>query len=75
MVLERNIFGARDEHFSAGDEHVENVHSNFSHTHTQLASYQQLPNRPNIDMIAFHRYSPPNAIAFSVGLNGLRRPT
>ena len=52
FVLETNSFGARhahvwqggDEHFSdrdkgfnAGEEHVENAHSNFSHTRAQPA--------------------------------------
>ena len=36
---------------------VENARSNFNHTHT--ASYQRLPNRPQINMIATHKYSPP----------------
>ena len=32
------MFRAGDEHFSAGDKHIENVRFNFSHTHTQLAT-------------------------------------
>ena len=31
-----------DKHFSAGDEQAENVHSNFSHTHSQLPAKQNL---------------------------------
>ena len=45
--------------FSAGDEHIENPCSNFSHSHT--ASYQQLSNRTYmyLEMIATHnKYSP-----------------
>ena len=87
-MQETNTFCAGGEHFSAGDECVENAHSNFSHT--QTASYQQLPNRPWVEMIATHKYSPPKtggithlrvyaastsctyAVAFSAGLNGLQ---
>ena len=36
IVLEMNTFGAGDKHFNVGDERVEIVHANFSHTHTQL---------------------------------------
>ena len=44
LVLDAHPFCAGgDEHFSAGDEHVKNARSNFSHTHK--ASYQRLPNR------------------------------
>ena len=44
-------------HFSAGDKHVENVHSKLQpHTHT--ASYQQLPTKPYVRMIATHMYPP-----------------
>ena len=41
---------------TAGHKRVENQkeHSNFSNTHT--ASYQRLPNRTYIKMIAIHRY-------------------
>ena len=38
LVLETDAFCAGDKHFSAGDERVENECSNFSHTHTQLAT-------------------------------------
>ena len=45
LSLEMNGFGTGDEHFSAGDEHfsaadelIENACSNFSHTHTKLAT-------------------------------------
>ena len=42
LALETNVFHAGDEHFSAGDEHVENARLGFSqtqtHTHTQLAT-------------------------------------
>ena len=54
---EMNAFRAGDEHFSARDERVENALSNFSHKHT--ASYQRLPSRPWVEMIATHKYSPP----------------
>ena len=44
FVLEMNILvldmGAfcvgGDEHFCPGDKHIENMHSNFNHTHSQL---------------------------------------
>ena len=42
--------------FGAGDERIENVLLNFSHTHT--ASYQQLPNKPYVEMIVTCRNSP-----------------
>ena len=56
-MLDTQAFRAGgDEHFSAGDEHVANAHSNFSHTHT--ASYQRLPNRTYIELtsenVRFH---------------------
>ena len=60
LALGQIFFGAGDEricagdkHFGAGDEYVENARSNFSHTHThtQVASCQRLPN-------CTHRYSP-----------------
>ena len=38
LALKVNAFHAADEHFSAGDEHVENTCSSFSQTHTQLAT-------------------------------------
>ena len=57
MALETNTFCAGDEHFSAGDEHVENAWLIFSHTH--IASYQQLPKRTYVEMNATHRYFPP----------------
>ena len=38
LTLEANAFCAGDEHFSAGDQHIENTRSSFSHTHTQLAT-------------------------------------
>ena len=64
FVLETNTFGtgdehvwagdeciwAGDEHFSAKDEGIENVCSSVSHTRT--TSYQQIPNRVNVEMIA-----------------------
>ena len=34
LVLEMNAFHAGNEHFSAGDEHVENVRLNFSQAQT-----------------------------------------
>ena len=39
LALEANVFHAGDEHFSAGDEHVENVHLKFSHTHTDTHTH------------------------------------
>ena len=38
-----NVFRARDEHFSAGDNALK-MHFQASATHTLTASYQQLPN-------------------------------
>ena len=57
MVLETNAFHVGDKHFNGGGECVEKTRSNFSHTYA--ASYQQLPNRTYVGMIATHRYSPP----------------
>ena len=34
LTLEMNAVHTGDEHFSAGDEHVQIGHSDFSHTHT-----------------------------------------
>ena len=48
LALER--VHPEDEHFSAGDERVENARSSVSHTHT--ASYQRLRNRIYVGMIA-----------------------
>ena len=51
LVLDTHAFCAGgDEHSSARDEHVENTRSNFSHTHTHTASYQQLPNRTYVEL-------------------------
>ena len=47
-----NTFGSSDKHFSAGSKYVQNVHSNFTHTHTATYSYQQLSNRTCLEMIA-----------------------
>ena len=47
-----NAFCHSDEHFSAGNEHVENASSNFTHTHT--ACYHWLSNRTYLKMIATH---------------------
>ena len=41
-MLEANTFRAGDEYFSAGDERIEKVHSNFSHTHTDSLVYTRL---------------------------------
>ena len=61
MVLETDAFCAGDKHFSAGDERVENECSNFSHTHT--ASYQRLPSKAYVEMIASHSCSRSNTSA------------
>ena len=45
--------------FSAGEEHVENAYSNFSHTHTASYMYQQVPNKTYVKIIVTHRYSLP----------------
>ena len=51
MALEMNEFHAGDEHYSAGDERVENaIRASATHTHT--SSYQQLPSRNYVEMIA-----------------------
>ena len=47
--------------FHTGDKHVENARSTFSHIHT--ASYQRIPNRTYVKMIASHSYSPANTDA------------
>ena len=59
LVLEMNAF-------RAGDEHAENAHSNFSHTHTHTASYQRLPNKTYIEMIASRNYSVPRTDAIEL---------
>ena len=59
LALETNTLLAEDEHFSAGDQRVENARSNFMQPHTHTASYQRLPNRSYVEMIATHKYSPP----------------
>ena len=61
-----NTFGAGDNTFCAGDEHF-SAEANALKTHiqssvtTHTTSYQQLPNRIRLRMIASHRYmySPP----------------
>ena len=57
LALEMNVFHAGNEHFSTGDERVENVRLSFSHnththTHTHTHSYQWLPSRIYVEMIA-----------------------
>ena len=47
----------------AGDRHVENVRSNFSHTHTH--SYN-VATRTYVEMIASHSYSPPKTGAAEI---------
>ena len=80
LKLEANTFRARDEHFSASNEHIENARSEFSHVHTHThtcvrththtythtASYQQLANSTYlyVEMIGNHRYSPPETGVF-----------
>ena len=82
ITLETNAFIVLETNaFRAGDERVENTRLNLSHTH--IASYQRLPNRAYVEIIATHlrkraisrslthlreRYE----IAFSVGRNGLQ---
>ena len=64
LALGTNVFFTSDEHFDARDkcfgaedEQAEKVGLNFSHTHA--ASYQRLPNRTFLEMIAPHWCSPP----------------
>ena len=49
------MFRAGDEHFSAGDECVENECFKLQ---THKTSYQRLLNKTYVDMIASHSYSP-----------------
>ena len=49
LVMETNAFYIGEEHFSAGNECVENTCLNYGHTNT--SSYQQLSNRPCVEMI------------------------
>ena len=53
MAMKMSLFCAGDKHFSAGNECVESVRLNFSHTHTQLA---RLPSSHYVEKIATHRY-------------------
>ena len=39
LALETNVFYAGDEHFSVGDECVENARLSFSHTHTHTHTH------------------------------------
>ena len=55
LMLEVNTFRAGDEHFSTGDDCIENVHSSFSHTHT--ASYQRFTSRIYVKMIIYNSHS------------------
>ena len=58
-MLETNVFHVGDEDSSAGDDCVENMSLNFSHTHTHtVASYQQHSSRTYVKMIASHCYLP-----------------
>ena len=50
-----NAFCSGEECFSAGNETVENVQSNFTYTYT--ANYQRLSNRTYLQTIATYRYS------------------
>ena len=72
--METNALHARDKHFRAGDERVENACSNFSHTHT--ASYQQLPTGLKCRDDCYSEYVTPTsytyAMVFSAALNGLQ---
>ena len=52
LALETNAFDTGDQCFSTGDKGIVNTHSCFSHIHT--ASYQRLPNRTYVEMIASH---------------------
>ena len=44
FVLDMDVFHAEDEHFSPGDQHIENTLLKFGHTHTTTCCCQQLPN-------------------------------
>ena len=57
LMLEIKVFCAADKQFSTGEEHIENMHLKFFHTHTrtQLATSDlRTKRRDNI-----YRYSPP----------------
>ena len=56
LALETNVLRAGNEHFSAGDESVENT---FQTSATHTASYQRLPNRTYVKMVASHSCSLP----------------
>ena len=64
LVRRRTLLALETSAFRAGDKQVENVRSNSSYTHT--ASYQRLPNRTFVEMIASHNYSPSNTGAIHV---------
>ena len=69
LAMETNALCTGDKHFSARDERVVNVHSNFSNTHA--AGYQWLPNRPYVQIIATHKYSPPKTNGFMLSYSHL----
>ena len=56
LAMGTNMFGARA-------ECVQNTRST-SVTHTHIASYQRLPNRLYVEMMASHRYSSPKTGGF-----------
>ena len=49
LVLWTNALCAGDGHYSAGDERIENAHSNFTPTHI-TASYELLPNKTCLEL-------------------------
>ena len=59
LSLVTNAFCAGDEHYSAENEGVENMRSNFRVSHTHKASYQRQPNRTYAVMAASQSYSSP----------------
>ena len=56
-ALEINALHAGDEDFSAGDEHVENMHSSFSHTQLATSDSKKILCR---DVGYSRSYLPPN---------------
>ena len=41
LAMNTNVFHDEDEHFSTGNEHVENACLNFSHVHSDTGSYHR----------------------------------
>ena len=64
--MKTNAFCTGDKYFSAGDDCVENVPANFTHTATIATSDFQTDLTAYVEMIATHRYSPLKTGSFTL---------